>query len=118
MSVSHQFNVDYSNINVTTTSVCHYGSLNVQHPLNYLPYFQVSDWSFPMDRVFHNAAQESVYNNCVSQIVDKALDGKEHYFRISFDYLFKWYLNTCYNPYSAASCEVGATNNVSAFHVI
>jgi len=36
---------------------------------------QVSDWSFPMDRVFHNAAQDSVYNDCVSQIVDKALNG-------------------------------------------
>ena len=39
-----------------------------------------------MDRVFHNAAQESVYNNCVSQIVDKALDGKEHYLGIVFDF--------------------------------
>lgn len=36
---------------------------------------QVSDWSFPMDRVFHNAGQECVYDQCVAEIVDKALSG-------------------------------------------
>ncbi|XP_063683098.1 kinesin-like protein KIF9 isoform X2 [Bolinopsis microptera] len=45
-----------------------------KHPIGHINN-QVSDWSFPMDRVFHNAAQDSVYNDCVSQIVDKALDG-------------------------------------------
>ena len=44
--------------------------------LTHFTLVKVSDWSFPMDRVFHNAAQDSVYNDCVSQIVDKALDGK------------------------------------------
>ena len=58
---------------------------------------QVSDWSFPMDRVFHNAAQDSVYNNCVSQIVDKALDGKLNTFITRQFYLLRYIHNLPFN---------------------
>jgi len=36
---------------------------------------QVSDWSFPMNRVLHNASQETVYNECVEKIVSQAIAG-------------------------------------------